>query len=80
MTYKILSTRQTGEVLYTTIEYNFNETIVTIDMGHSAPKSVQEIEDNIKLRATTELYKLQAAAQLETIINDLSLDIEKPIE
>jgi len=80
MTYKILSTRQNGEILYTEVEYNFDGTIITIDLGHSAPRSTQEIEDNIKLRATTELYKLQATAQLTTLINQLSIDIEKSIE
>jgi hypothetical protein len=49
-------------------------------MGHSSPRSAQEIEDNIKLRATTELYKIQATAQLTTLINQLSIDVEKPIE
>jgi len=80
MTYKITATRQFNEVLYTTVEYNFDGTIVTIDLGHSAPRSVQEVEDNIKLRATTELYKIQAAAELSTIINNIPIEVEKPIE
>jgi len=80
MTYKILSTRQNEEILYTEVEYNFDGTIVTIDLGHSAPRNTQEVEDNIKLRATTELYKIQATAQLTSIVNDLQVDVEKPID
>lgn len=80
MTYKILSTRQNEEILYTEVEYNFDGKLVTIDLGHSAPRSSQEIEDNIKLRATTELYKIQATAQLTELISKLPIDVEKPIE
>ena len=80
MTYKILSTRQNGEILYTEVEYNFDGKLVTIDMGHSSPRSAQEIEDNIKLRASTELYKIQATAQLTSIVNELQVDVEKPID
>jgi hypothetical protein len=80
MTYKILSTRQNEEILYTEVEYNFDGKLVTIDMGHSSPRSAQEIEDNIKLRASTELYKIQAATQLTSIVNELQVDVEKPID
>ena len=80
MTYKILSTRQLEEVLYTTVEYNFDGTIVTIDLGHSSPRDITEVENNIKLRATTELYKIQATAQLTALISELLIDVEKPIE
>jgi hypothetical protein len=79
MTYKILETRQQNEILYTTVEYNFDGTVVTIELGHSAPRDITEVEDNIKLRATTELYKIQAATQLTTIVNELQVDVEKPI-
>ena len=80
MTYKILETRQQNEILYTTVEYNFDGTIVTIDIGHSSPRDITEVEDNIKLRATTELYKIQSATKLTTIVNDLQVDVEKPLE
>ena len=80
MTYKILETRQQNEILYTTVEYNFDGTIVTIDLGHSSPRDITEVEDNIKLRATTELYKIQSATKLKSIVNDLQVDVEKPID
>ncbi len=80
MTYKILSTRQNEESLYTLVEYNFDGTIITVDVAHFAPKSVQEIEQNIKNRASTELYKIQASEQLSTIIADIPIAVEKPIE
>jgi hypothetical protein len=80
MTYKILETRQQNEILYTTVEYNFDGTIVTIDIGHSSPRDITEVEDNIKLRATTELYKIQSATKLTSIINDLQVDVEKTID
>jgi hypothetical protein len=80
MTYKILSTRQNEESLYTLVEYNFGGTIIIVDVAHFAPKSVQEIEQNIKNRASTELYKIQASEQLSTIIADIPIAVEKPIE
>ena len=80
MTYKILSTRQNEESLYTLVEYNFDGKIVTVEVAHFAPKSVQEIEQSIKNRAASELYKIEAASQLNNLITDLPIDIEKPIE
>ena len=79
MTYKILETRQLNEILYTTVEYNFDGDIVQVDVAHSSPRSVEEIEENIKLRATTELYRKQAASQISDIVLDLPIAIEKPI-
>ena len=38
MTYKILSTRQIDEILFTTVEYNFDGNITTIEVAHFMPK------------------------------------------
>jgi hypothetical protein len=81
MTYKILETKTQGEIVITVVEYNFgNDTIVTVDVAHFMPKDVAEIEQSILNRAASEKTKLDAAALNETLIQDIIIGEEKPIE
>lgn len=79
-TFKILSTRQIDELLYTEVEFNFDGELVQIDIGHSAPRSVEEIEQNIKNRGLMEIFKRTATQTVSNLVNDIPLRIEKPLE
>ena len=80
MTYKILSTRQIDEILFTTVEYNFDGNIVTIEVAHFMPKSEEEIKQNIINRALTEVAKIEASATISTIVESIVIGEIKPIE
>lgn len=79
MTYKILSTKVVGEHISTEIEYNFDGAIVTVDVFHFMPESQSEIEQNVLNRAYSEKRKLDAITFNETLINQITLNEEKPI-
>jgi hypothetical protein len=80
MTYKILSSRQADITLITTVEYNLDGTIVTVDIPHFMPKSQEEIEQNIINRAASEVARLQAEQEIANLIPSLPINEEKPIE
>ena len=80
MTYKILSTRQIDETLFTTVEYNFDGNIVTTDVAHFMPKSEEEIKQNIINRASAEMNKIEASATIFTLVESIVIGEEKPIE
>jgi len=80
MTYKILSTRQIDEILFTTVEYNFNGNIVTIEIAHFMPKSEEEIKQNIINRASTEVAKIEASAAITTLVESIVIGEIKSIE
>lgn len=80
MTYKILSTRQVDETLFTTVEYNFDGTIVTTEVAHFMPKSEEEITQNIINRASSEIARIEAANTITTLIESIVIGEEKPIE
>jgi hypothetical protein len=80
MTYTIISTRQVDESLFTTIEYNFDGTIVTTEVAHFMPKSEEEITQNIINRAASEIARMEAAATVATLIGGIIIGEEKPIE
>jgi hypothetical protein len=80
MTYKILSTRQADITLITTVEYNLDGTIVTVDIPHFMPKSQEEIEQNIINRAASEVARIQAEQEIANLIPTLPINEEKPIE
>ena len=80
MTYKILSTRQVDETLFTTVEYNFDGTIVTTEVAHFMPKTEAEIEQNIINRAASEVARMEAATTITTLIESIVIGEEKPIE
>jgi hypothetical protein len=80
MTYKILSTRQAGETLITTVEYNFDGTIVVVDIPHFRKKTLEEIDSEIINRASSELARIEAEADNAALIAIIPLNEEKPIE
>jgi len=80
MTYKILSTRQIDESLFTTVEYNFDGTIVTTEVAHFMPKTEEEITQNIINRASSEVARMEAATTIATLVETIIIGEEKPIE
>ena len=80
MTYKILNTKGVGEHITTEVEYNFDGTIVTVDIFHFMPETQAEIEQNILNRAYSEKRKLDAIALNETLITEITVGEEKPIQ
>jgi type III secretion system FlhB-like substrate exporter len=80
MTYKILSSRQADITLITTVEYNLDGTIITVEVPHFMPKSQAEIEQNIINRASSEVARLQAEQEIANLIPSLPINEEKPIE
>jgi len=80
MTYKIISTRQIDESLFTTIEYNFDGTIVTTEVAHFMPKTEEEITQNIINRASSEVARMEAATTIATLVENIVIGEEKPIE
>lgn len=80
MTYKILSYKQLEETLFTTIEYDFDSTIVTTEVAHFMPKTEEEITQNIINRAESELVKIQAAATIAALVETIVIGEETPIE
>ena len=80
MTYKITSTRQADITLMTTVEYNFDGVLHTIEIPHFMPKTEAEIEQNIINAAQSELARLQAIESIQLLIPTLPINEEKPIE
>ena len=80
MTYKILSTSQVAETLFTTVEYNFDGTIVTTEVAHFMPKTEEEITQNIINRAASEVIRIQASSTIATLVESIVIGEEKPIE
>jgi hypothetical protein len=80
MTYKITSTRQADITLITTVEYNFDGVLHTIEIPHFMPKTEAEVEQNIINAAQSELARLQALESIQAIIPTLPINEEKPIE
>jgi hypothetical protein len=80
MTYKVISTRLAGETIITTVEYNFDGTIVTTEIPHFMKKTLEEIDIDIINRSASELAKLQAEADNAALIALIPLNEEKPIE
>ena len=80
MTYKITATRQVEEILFTTVEYNFDDNIVTTEVAHFMPNTEEEITQNIISRAASELAKIEAATTITTLIGSIVIGEEKPID
>ncbi|MBP9758735.1 hypothetical protein KBD45_03495 [Candidatus Dojkabacteria bacterium] len=60
MQYKIKSVTRNEETVTTTVEYDFNGKIVTVDVAHFAPSNVAEVKRGIKNRGASEKAKLNA--------------------
>jgi lactam utilization protein B len=80
MTYKILSTRQVDETLFTTVEYNFDGSIVTTELAHFMPKTEEEVTQNIINRAEAEVVRMEASSTIATLVGNIVIGEEKPIE
>lgn len=80
MTYKILNTQSNEETITTTVEYNFDGTIVTVDIPHFMPQNESDIETGILNRAASEKRKLDAIELNKTLINNIVVGEEKPIQ
>jgi hypothetical protein len=80
MTYKILSTRQVDETLFTTVEYNFDGSIVTTELAHFMPKTEEEVTQNIINRAEAEVTRIEASSTIATLVENIVIGEEKPIE
>lgn len=79
MTYKILSTRQQEQILFTEVEYNFDGQIITTEVAHFNPQSTLAIEENIINRAASELNKLQSVEQINQLLPSIELNQAKDI-
>jgi hypothetical protein len=79
MTYTILSTSTLDETITTTVEYNFDGTIVTVDIPHFMPQNETDIETGILNRAMSEKRKLDATELNKTLITNITVGEEKPI-
>jgi hypothetical protein len=60
MQYKIKSVTRNEETVTTNVEYNFNGTMLTIDVAHFQPANVAEVKQSIKNRGLSEKAKLNA--------------------
>jgi len=80
MTYKILSTSTLDETITTTVEYNFDGTLVTVDIPHFMPQNESDIETGILNRAMSELRKLDATQFNKTLLLNIPIGEEKSID
>lgn len=74
MTYIILSTRQQDTILFTEVEYNFDGTIVNVEVAHFNPQSIEEITSNIINRASSELDRITIANQITNLIPSIEIN------
>lgn len=79
MTYKILSTRQREQTLFTEVEYNFDGQIIITEVAHFSPQSTEEIEQNIINRAQSELQKITIVEQLSQLLPSIELEQTKDL-
>lgn len=68
------------ETLFTTIEYNFDGTIVTIELPHFMPKTEEEVTQNIINRASSEVVRMEASSTIATLVESIVIGEEKTIE
>jgi len=80
MTYKILNTQANEETITTTVEYNFDGVVVTVDIPHFMPQSELDIETGILNRAASEKRKLDSTEFNKTLLLNIPIGEEKPIQ
>lgn len=71
MNYTIKSKRQVDDTLFTTVEYNFEETKVLVEVAHFQPQSEEEIITGIKNRGLSEEMKFLATQKISELINKI---------
>lgn len=86
MTYKILSTRQIKEILFTHVEFTFSFGVMEIEIPHFFPETISDeafqtaIDYKIKEYGIN-LYNNEVKAQeIENKIPILEIGVIKPIE
>jgi hypothetical protein len=79
MTYTILETQVNGDTINTKVEYNFDGTILVIDVPHFMPQTMQDIETGILNRAVSEKRKLDAEELNLTLVNYIVTGEEKSL-
>lgn len=75
MTYRILNTRTLDQILYTLVEYTFENDVVEVEVAHFEPQSKEDIISGITNRAASEQRKLEASKVVETLKSELDKDI-----
>lgn len=71
MNYTIKSKRQVDDNLFTTVEYNFDETKVLVEVAHFQPQSEEEIITGIENRGLSEERKFTATQKISELINKI---------
>lgn len=71
MEYIIKSKRQVDDTLFTTVEYNFDETKVLLEVAHFQPQSKEEIITGIENRGLSEERKFIATQKISELINKI---------
>lgn len=79
MTYTILNTRTVGEILFTEVEYDFDGTVMTIEIPHFMPQTSEEVITSIVNRAVSEQAKINAIAVLPNVISGLPINQEQSL-
>lgn len=77
MTYTILETQVNGDTINTKVQYNFDGTILVIDIPHFMPQTMQDIETGILNRAASEKRKMDAEDLNHTLVNFIVTGEEK---
>lgn len=86
MTYKILSTRQLEETLFTLVEFTFDFGIQEIDIPHYFPDTSSDeafnanIEQNIKNVADSIIRTQVKSEEIESVLPTLEIGVDKPLE
>jgi hypothetical protein len=70
--YKILNTKNNGEILETEVEYTLGKETVTCFVSHFMPDSKETVISNIENRELTEQNKLDAFNKNEEIIAEIA--------
>jgi hypothetical protein len=65
--------------LITTVEFDFNGKLHTVDIPHFMPQSQEEVEQTIINASQSELAKLQAIENIETLVSNLAINEIKNI-
>lgn len=79
MTYTILETQVNGDTINTKVQYNFDGTILVIDVPHFMPQTMQDIETGILNRAASEKRKMDAEDLNLTLVNFIVTGEEKSL-
>jgi uncharacterized FAD-dependent dehydrogenase len=71
MTYKILAISQIDDAIITSVQLGLDSDLITLDITHFRPNSLEEINNNIINRAISEQSKIDA----KTACADIAITI-----